>query len=76
MEYIYAFPVQQSVVALVPNLSVLKMVVISFVITFIFAFTSWHLVEKKMLKNKNKFFYFENRFKSIKKLSTVFTREN
>ena len=58
--YIYAFPIQQSVAALIPGISVLAMIVISFIITFILAFISWHVVEKKMLKYKDKYVYIEN----------------
>lgn len=51
--YIYAFPVQQSVVALVPGISVGGLIFFSSVFTFFFAFLSWHLVEKHALKLKS-----------------------
>jgi peptidoglycan/LPS O-acetylase OafA/YrhL len=50
--YIYAYPVQQSVVAVFPEVSVGMMVVLSFVVTLILSMLSWHLVEKKCLKMK------------------------
>jgi len=50
--YIYAFPVQQSVVALVPNLSVSSLIVLSFGITLFLSICSWHLIEKRFLKMK------------------------
>jgi peptidoglycan/LPS O-acetylase OafA/YrhL len=50
--YIYAFPVQQSIAELIPNISVFGMVCLSFIITFILAYFSWHFVEKKFLKMK------------------------
>lgn len=50
--YIYAFPVQQSVVAISPGISVTSLILISSVITFIFAVLSWHLLEHHALKLK------------------------
>lgn len=51
--YIYAFPVQQALLALYPNISLFKFFLGSLVITFIFAYFSWQLIEKKALKFKN-----------------------
>lgn len=50
--YIYAFPIQQSIAMLIPGISIIEMIWVSFIITFIFAFFSWHLVERKSLKLK------------------------
>jgi peptidoglycan/LPS O-acetylase OafA/YrhL len=50
--YIYAFPVQQSVAAILPGISVAWMVVISFGITLLLALLSWHLIEKNFLQMK------------------------
>ncbi len=50
--YIYAFPVQQSVAALIEDISVAKMAGLSFVITLTLAILSWHLIEKPMLAKK------------------------
>ena len=50
--YIYAFPVQQSIAALVPGISVLSMVIISTAVTLLFAALSWHLLEKRALEQK------------------------
>lgn len=73
--YIYAFPVQQSIAELVPGISILEMVVFSFFITFILAFASWHLIEKRMMKNKNKYIHIEKNIKHLKRrLSIVFSR--
>jgi peptidoglycan/LPS O-acetylase OafA/YrhL len=47
--YIYAFPVQQSVAALVPGVSVLSLLVLSVFPTFLFAVMSWHLLERRAL---------------------------
>jgi len=47
--YIYAFPVQQSVAALVPGVSVLSLLVISAFVTLLFAAISWHLLERRAL---------------------------
>jgi peptidoglycan/LPS O-acetylase OafA/YrhL len=56
--YIYAFPVQQAVLAINPKISLVSFFAISLIITFILAFISWHLVEKKALKLKNTKFPF------------------
>ena len=53
--YIYAFPVQQSVAALIPNVSVFHMTVIVFGITLILAIFSWHQIEKRFLKMKGSY---------------------
>ena len=50
--YIYAFPIQQMSAKLIPGISVFQMVLISGAFTLLFAFASWHLIEKKALKFK------------------------
>jgi peptidoglycan/LPS O-acetylase OafA/YrhL len=50
--YIYAFPVQQSVLYFLPSLSMTAYVLLSLVITFVFAAASWHLIEKRALRWK------------------------
>ena len=57
--YIYAFPVQQSIAALVPGVSVTTMMMLSFIITFALSFLSWHLIEKKALKMKGYYIVIE-----------------
>ena len=52
--YIYAFPIQQSFVAVMPNISPINLFVISFGVTFVLAVASWHLVEKKILDSRRK----------------------
>lgn len=64
--YIYAFPVQQSLVAIYPSISIPIMIALSFVITFVLAFISWHVVEKNALKHKDKYVYIETIFKKYK----------
>lgn len=51
--YIYAFPVQQSVAALIPGVSVGALMLVSSICTIFLAFLSWHLVEKHALKLKS-----------------------
>lgn len=51
--YIYAFPVQQTVIALNPNINLFTFFLTSLVITFFFAYFSWQFIEKKALKLKN-----------------------
>ena len=50
--YIYAFPVQQAIVASNPNISIIKMIVLSFCITLTLAVLSWHFIEIKFIKNR------------------------
>lgn len=50
--YIYAFPVQQSIAAIIPEVSVTVMIASAFSITFICSVLSWHLIEKRCLKMK------------------------
>ena len=50
--YIYAFPVQQAIVAAAPGISVLELGAMAFVITMFFAVASWHLVEAHALTLK------------------------
>lgn len=47
--YIYAFPVQQSVAASIPGVSVLYMLLISASATLLLAALSWHLLERRAL---------------------------
>jgi peptidoglycan/LPS O-acetylase OafA/YrhL len=47
--YLYAFPVQQSVIFLAPQLSFRVSVAATLAITFVLAVASWHLVEKPAL---------------------------
>lgn len=53
--YIYAFPVQQTIVYLWPNINIGAYMIICFVITLLLAILSWHLVEKRalLLKPRN-----------------------
>jgi peptidoglycan/LPS O-acetylase OafA/YrhL len=47
--YIYAFPVQQSIAALIPGVSVLSMFLLSASITLTLAVLSWPLLERRAL---------------------------
>ncbi len=53
--YIYAFPVQQSVIALIPGISVFALTALSASVTLLLAVLSWHLIERRALDLK-KFF--------------------
>ncbi|MCK5876614.1 MAG: acyltransferase [Candidatus Marithrix sp.] len=64
--YIYAFPVQQSIATLIVGISVSMMIAISFVITLLLAMLSWHLVEKKCLRLKNKYILLDDSIANIK----------
>lgn len=54
--YIYAFPIQQIIAKLVPDISVLGMICLSSIFTIALAVLSWHLVEKRALALKDRFF--------------------
>jgi peptidoglycan/LPS O-acetylase OafA/YrhL len=54
--YIYAFPVQQSLAATIPNISVEVMITLSFLVTLFLSILSWHFIEKKCLQFKGKLF--------------------
>jgi len=47
--YIYAFPVQQTIAALIPGVSVLSMFLLSASVTLTLAMLSWHLLERYAL---------------------------
>jgi peptidoglycan/LPS O-acetylase OafA/YrhL len=64
--YIYAFPVQQSIAALIPSVTALQMVVYSTAITSVLAIGSWHLLEKRALRHKT---YLLNRTRWVLSLS-------
>lgn len=50
--YIYAFPVQQSIAALLPGVGVWQMMWLSAVLTLSLAVLSWHAVEQRCLRFK------------------------
>lgn len=50
--YIYAFPIQQTMVYLYPNISIGSYLLICSVLTLICAILSWHLVEQRALSLK------------------------
>jgi peptidoglycan/LPS O-acetylase OafA/YrhL len=63
--YIYAFPVQQSLAQMIPNITVSTMIALSFMVTLIFAFLSWHLIEKRFLKMKQGYVVIESFIQTI-----------
>ena len=52
--YIYAFPIQQSVVALLPKIEPLALAALALPLTLIPAVLSWHFVEKRALRQKDR----------------------
>jgi len=50
--YIYAFPIQQMIIALVPGVSVVAMIISSVLMTALLAILSWHYVENPILDKK------------------------
>lgn len=53
--YIYAFPLQQLVVAWIPGASVAQVLALSALLTAVMAFLSWHLVENRALNLKARY---------------------
>ncbi len=51
--YIYAFPVQQALVASIPGITVPAMIALAGTITLVLAMLSWHLVEQRALRLKS-----------------------
>lgn len=51
--YIYAFPIQQTLISIYPNIDAITLTCCSFLLTLLFAILSWHLIEKQFLKYKN-----------------------
>ena len=68
--YIYAFPIQQSVIAIFPNLSGINIFYISFITTLILAVLSWHFLEKKVLMYKSSYLKFKDWLLNLKKIAT------
>lgn len=52
--YVYAYPVQRSIVFLFPDISPPALMSSAFAVTFLLAFLSWHLVEKHALRRKGR----------------------
>ena len=50
--YIYAFPIQQSLIALIPGLSLMGLNIYASALTLACAVLSWHLLEKPALDHK------------------------
>jgi peptidoglycan/LPS O-acetylase OafA/YrhL len=50
--YLFAFPVQQSVIHFIPNIQATQLSIVAGVVTFAFAYVSWHFVEKRALALK------------------------
>ena len=50
--YLYAFPLQQSIAAMVPEISTLSMLGLSAVTAILLAILSWHLLEQRVLRLK------------------------
>jgi peptidoglycan/LPS O-acetylase OafA/YrhL len=52
--YLYAFPVQQAIAALLPECSLATMILLSSVVTLILAALSWHQIEQRALSLKER----------------------
>ncbi len=51
--YLYAFPIQQALIAASPTISPFLLTVVATLITSVFAIASWHCVEKPFLSTKH-----------------------
>ena len=54
--YIYGYPIQQSIEQLWPNLHVLVYFIVTYFCTLLLSILSWHFIERRMLRYKNKNF--------------------
>jgi len=52
--YLYAWPIQQAVIASVPSLNVAQHIAVSAVLTAACAVASWHLIERRALAQKRR----------------------
>jgi len=68
--YIYAFPVQQSIVAMIPGISVFNLTCLAICMTLLFSWISWEFIERPVL---NKKIFFSNK---IKKYLAIIYRSN
>jgi len=53
--YVYAFPVQQTIIAHIPGLDPIELLGVSFVVTLALAAVSWHALERPVLALKSRF---------------------
>ncbi len=53
--YVYAFPVQQTIIARVPGLTSIELFAVSFAVTLALAAISWHALERPALSLKSRF---------------------
>jgi peptidoglycan/LPS O-acetylase OafA/YrhL len=53
--YVYAFPIQQTIVANVPSLTPVELFAVSFAVTLAAAAVSWHVLERPALALKSRF---------------------
>jgi peptidoglycan/LPS O-acetylase OafA/YrhL len=51
--YVFSFPVQQSIVALRPSVSVSEMVILASSFSLVLACMSWHFIERRALQLKS-----------------------
>jgi peptidoglycan/LPS O-acetylase OafA/YrhL len=52
--YIYGYPIQQSIEQMLPNLHITVYFITTYFFTLLFSILSWHLIEKRMLRYKNR----------------------
>jgi len=56
--YIYAFPLQQAVIAMTPGIDITRLLLISGALTLLCAALSWHLIEKPVMAQRWKLLSF------------------
>lgn len=64
--YIFAFPVQQSLVAANPGISATQVIAFSAMITIALAILSWHLLEKRTLRLKSRYVDYTRKIITLK----------
>jgi peptidoglycan/LPS O-acetylase OafA/YrhL len=71
--YIYAYPIQQSLVFIFKDLEPLMLFGLTLLVTLPFAMVSWHFIEKPFLERRGSLFPFAQRYgQSLKnKLTTI-----
>ncbi|MBQ4415420.1 MAG: acyltransferase, partial [Methanomicrobium sp.] len=52
--YIYAYPIQQTIIHFLPSVEVWQLIILSFAITMPVAAASWYLIEQHALLKKNR----------------------
>jgi peptidoglycan/LPS O-acetylase OafA/YrhL len=72
--YLWAFPVQQTIISFFPQVHVAALIVVTFLVTSLCAVLSWHFVEAPMLRDKHR--YSEWRARVLRFLPSLLRRRS